>query len=192
MSPFLFSCIHAQNLGSRHWLPIGQTLHYRNRYSLSLILFQRTEGHIVVTDDFQFCGNDRRNRRRMRVAPCLKIGSIRRNAAGACPSRHAENQFWGNFVIKVIFCLRRLPGMSRGGFQQYWRKVHAPLVARHAGVLGIRRYVQSHTLDDPAFARIAATRGGASAYDGVAELWIEELGAPQSSERAAQAKLARR
>lgn len=94
-------------------------------------------------------------------------------------------------MIKVIFCLRRLPGMSRGEFQHYWRKVHAPLVARHADVLGIRRYVQSHTLDDPAFARIAATRGGASAYDGVAELWIEELSAPQSSERAAQAKLAR-
>lgn len=94
-------------------------------------------------------------------------------------------------MIKIIFCLRRLPNLSRNEFQEYWRNAHAPLVAAHADVLGIRRYVQSHTLDDPAFARLAALRGGASAYDGVAELWIEEFKQPHSSERAALEKQAR-
>lgn len=94
-------------------------------------------------------------------------------------------------MIKIIFCLRRLPGVSRSEFQDYWQQVHAPLVARHAQVLGIRRYVQSHTLDDPAFARLAASRGGAAAYDGVAELWVEEVATAQSSEQAAQARRAR-
>ena len=32
-------------------------------------------------------------------------------------------------MIKVVFCLRRQPHLSRQEFQHYWRTVHAPLVA---------------------------------------------------------------
>ncbi|HBQ49001.1 MAG TPA: EthD family reductase, partial [Hyphomonas atlantica] len=48
-------------------------------------------------------------------------------------------------MIKLTFCLRRLPHLSREEFQVYWREKHAPLVAKHAEVLGILRYVQNHT-----------------------------------------------
>ena len=49
-------------------------------------------------------------------------------------------------MFKMIYCLRRKPGLSRADFQRYWRDQHAPLVRRHAPSLGVRRYTQSHTV----------------------------------------------
>ena len=75
-------------------------------------------------------------------------------------------------MIKLIFCLRRKSGMSLAEFQDYWLNTHAPLVRSHAKTLRIRRYVQTHTLDDPATQQaIARARGAPEAFDGVAELW---------------------
>ena len=75
-------------------------------------------------------------------------------------------------MIRLTFVLRRKPGMARAEFQQYWREVHGPLVASHATDLGIHRYVQVHTLDDPINDQLADARGGMEpVYDGVAELW---------------------
>ena len=42
-------------------------------------------------------------------------------------------------MIKLVFCLRRLPHLSREEFQRYWREQHAPLVARHAETLRLAR-----------------------------------------------------
>ena len=86
-------------------------------------------------------------------------------------------------MIKLVFCLRRLPRLTREEFQRYWRETHAPLVRRHAGALGIRRYVQVHTLDDPLQDALRASRGGPQAYDGVAELWWESRDALQAGTR---------
>ncbi|MEQ8230679.1 MAG: EthD domain-containing protein [Gammaproteobacteria bacterium] len=75
-------------------------------------------------------------------------------------------------MIRLEFVLRRKPGMSRAEFQQYWRDVHGPLVARHSTTLAIHRYIQLHTLDDPINDALSAARGGMEPpYDGVAELW---------------------
>ena len=74
-------------------------------------------------------------------------------------------------MVKLVFCARRLPQLSRAEFQRYWREVHGPLVRRHAAALRIRRYVQVHTLDDPLQDALRAGRGGPEAFDGVAELW---------------------
>jgi uncharacterized protein (TIGR02118 family) len=74
-------------------------------------------------------------------------------------------------MLKLVFCLRRLPHLSRVEFQRYWRETHGPLVRRHAAALRVRRYVQVHTLDDPIQDALRASRGGPEAYDGVAELW---------------------
>jgi hypothetical protein len=35
-------------------------------------------------------------------------------------------------MVKIVFCLRRKPGLSREAFQEYWRTNHAPLVAERA------------------------------------------------------------
>lgn len=74
-------------------------------------------------------------------------------------------------MLKLAFCLRRLPDLSREEFQAYWKEHHAPLVARNAAALGILRYVQLHTLDDPLNAAFRAGRGGPEPFDGIAELW---------------------
>lgn len=78
-------------------------------------------------------------------------------------------------MIKLVFCLHRLPHLSRAEFQEYWRNVHGPLVVQQADALGIRRYVQSHALDDATFEKLAASRGGRQSYDGVAELWFDDV-----------------
>jgi len=76
-------------------------------------------------------------------------------------------------MVKLIFCLRRLPRLSRAEFQRYWLDVHGPLVRQHAAALRIHRYVQAHTLADPLNDALRATRGSDEAFDGVAELWWE-------------------
>lgn len=95
-------------------------------------------------------------------------------------------------MIKITFCLTRLPHLTREQFQTYWRETHAPLVADRAELLKIRRYVQSHSLPDVAFATLAASRAGPPAYDGVAELWwdrIEDLASDDPAAREAGLEL---
>ena len=76
-------------------------------------------------------------------------------------------------MVHLIFCLRRLPHLSRDQFQRYWREIHAPLVQRHAAALGIRRYVQAHTSAHPVADAAAGARQAPEPFDGVAELWFD-------------------
>ena len=78
-------------------------------------------------------------------------------------------------MIKLSFCLRRLPHLSREEFQRYWFDTHAPLVRKQAEALRIQRYVQTHTVLGDAADSLRASRGGPPAYDGVAELWWNSL-----------------
>jgi uncharacterized protein (TIGR02118 family) len=93
-------------------------------------------------------------------------------------------------MIKLTFCLVRLPHLSREAFQDYWLGTHGPLVKSVAGVLRIRRYLQLHSLDPSLSADIRASRGGPEQYDGVAELlWdsLDDLVANAGSEEAREA-----
>lgn len=79
-------------------------------------------------------------------------------------------------MIKLVFSLRRRPDLTRDAFQAYWRDQHAPLVARHADALRIRRYVQTHARASEIGAAQSAARGSeADVYDGQAELWWDSL-----------------
>jgi uncharacterized protein (TIGR02118 family) len=78
-------------------------------------------------------------------------------------------------MIKLTFCLKRLPSLSREAFQSYWHEKHAPLVTRHRDVLRIRRYVQFHSGSSEINDGIRATRHAPEMYDGVAELWWDSL-----------------
>jgi len=87
-------------------------------------------------------------------------------------------------MIKMIYCLRRLPHLSREEFQRYWRETHGPLVQKHADTLHIRRYIQVHTGYDLLNDNMRASHGGPEPYDGVAELWwdsLEDLSPPTPS-----------
>ena len=66
-------------------------------------------------------------------------------------------------MLKLMFCLRRLPTLSREQFQRYWLDVHGPLVRQHAAALRIHRYVQAHTLSDPLNEALQASRGAGEA-----------------------------
>jgi len=99
-------------------------------------------------------------------------------------------------MVKLIFCLRRRTDITEEEFHRYWREEHGPLVSRHAPALGIRRYVQLHTVGGPVNELLAATRHSPEAYDGVAELWFDDADALATSAgsdqgRAAAAELAR-
>lgn len=80
-------------------------------------------------------------------------------------------------MIKLTYCLHRKPEMSREEFQAYWRGTHAPLVKAAQQALGIRRYIQQHTVDSPIGAANNEGRGipygDGEDFDGVAELWFD-------------------
>ncbi|OYU35937.1 EthD domain-containing protein [Novosphingobium sp. PASSN1] len=95
-------------------------------------------------------------------------------------------------MIKLTFCLHRLPHLSRAEFQDYWLNTHGPLVASVRDALKIRRYVQLHSLPDAEEAPFATVRGAPGPYDGVAQLWwdsLEDLATDTPEARAAGALL---
>ena len=72
-------------------------------------------------------------------------------------------------LVKTIFQLKRKPGMSLGDFRKYWIDVHGPLVCK---LPGLRRYVQCHAVD-------AAYSYAEPKWDGVAQLWVDDVDAMQ-------------
>jgi uncharacterized protein (TIGR02118 family) len=98
-------------------------------------------------------------------------------------------------MIRLNFPLRRLPSLSRADFQKYWREQHGPLVASFARTLRIRRYVQSHTVDDPLYDGLRSARTGMhEPFDGIASLWWDSredllAGMTDDPARSAGAKL---
>lgn len=75
-------------------------------------------------------------------------------------------------MLKLTFCLHRLPSLSREEFQAYWYDNHAPLVTKHREALRIAKYTQTHAspLIELA-AGIQQSRGAPDQFDGVAELF---------------------
>jgi uncharacterized protein (TIGR02118 family) len=73
-------------------------------------------------------------------------------------------------MIKLCYCLRRRPDMTREQFSSYWHDVHAPI---GRAIPGLRRLVQVH----------ASTDGG---YDGIAELWFDDAAALEAARRSPQ------
>lgn len=80
-------------------------------------------------------------------------------------------------MLKMIICMKRKTGISRAQFDEHWRHHHASLVRHHAALLGIRKYVQTTPLPDPAV-QLALQQGRGSDsvdFDGCAELWWSDL-----------------
>ncbi|MGE3250380.1 MAG: EthD domain-containing protein [Hyphomonadaceae bacterium] len=93
-------------------------------------------------------------------------------------------------MIKLTYCLVRLPHLTREAFQDYWLNTHGPLVASVRETLRIKRYVQLHSLPPELSADIRASREGPEQYDGVAQLWWEsfdDLAASAADPRTAEA-----
>jgi len=78
-------------------------------------------------------------------------------------------------MVKLSFCMRKLPSLTRQQFQDYWHETHALLVTSHAEALGIRKYIQVHTRESEVNELLRASREAPEPYDGVAELWWDSL-----------------
>jgi len=71
-------------------------------------------------------------------------------------------------VIKSVSLLTRKPGMTHAQFVRHWVDVHAPLAR---GVPGLRRYVQSHIVEERMRPDIPSSD---VEVDGIAELWYDD------------------
>ncbi len=78
-------------------------------------------------------------------------------------------------MVKLIYCLRRLPNLSREEFQRYWRENHGPLVRSFKDTMRLRRYVQCHTFTFERLDSSQRSAGLPEPFDGVAELWWDRL-----------------
>jgi uncharacterized protein (TIGR02118 family) len=78
-------------------------------------------------------------------------------------------------MIKLVYLLRRKPGMSREEFRHYWEHVHGPGVPAAADLLHFRRYVQVHTIETPVDDIWRIGRSKDEPFDGVAECWWDDL-----------------
>jgi len=78
-------------------------------------------------------------------------------------------------MIKLVYCISKLPTLTQGEFSAYWQNVHGPIGAR---IPGLRKLVQSVTVGrsgdpDPDF-------------DGMAELWFDDWEALLRARRSAE------
>lgn len=84
-------------------------------------------------------------------------------------------------VIKLVGVLRRREDVPPDEFRRYWLEEHGPLVRSIVEAAGVKRYVQSHTLDTGLNAGIASGRAALAPFDGIVEVWfegsLEDLGA---------------
>lgn len=101
-----------------------------------------------------------------------------------------------NAVLKLTFCLRRLPALSHTEFCDYWLNKHGPLVRRLQPALGMARYVQVLRLDDALEETLGGgmrkARGAPASYDGIAELWWESEEAFRGGSRTREGRAAGR
>jgi uncharacterized protein (TIGR02118 family) len=68
-------------------------------------------------------------------------------------------------MIKLVYCISKKAGLTDREFFDYWQNIHGPIGAR---IPRLRRLVQSHRLTIPGDKR-------RSDYDGMAELWFDDL-----------------
>lgn len=95
-------------------------------------------------------------------------------------------------MLKLTFCLRRLPSLSLAEFHDYWLNRHGPLVRRLQPALGMVRYVQVHRLPGDLADGMRRVRAAPEPYDGVAELWWESEESFRTARRSPEAREAGR
>jgi len=83
-------------------------------------------------------------------------------------------------MVKIVYCISKKPGLSDAEFHRYWRDVHGPIAAR---IPSVRAYVQSHAIPRGSEIRPAD-------YDGVAELWFDDIEALLAAAASPQAMAA--
>ncbi len=78
-------------------------------------------------------------------------------------------------MIKFVYVVRKKKGITHAHFYKYWKENHGPLVRSCAQALRAKKYVQSHTLDNPVGEIGRQVRGTRPAYDGITEVWWDSV-----------------
>ena len=78
-------------------------------------------------------------------------------------------------MIKLVYCITHSPDLSLEQFSIYWHDIHGPIGRR---IPGLRRLVQSHPL--------VATPGQRMDFDGMAELWFDDVAALRTAQASAE------
>jgi uncharacterized protein (TIGR02118 family) len=79
------------------------------------------------------------------------------------------------------FCVRKRNDVSAEEFHDYWLNRHGPLVKSHRKSLCIKKYTQSHAGFTELGDMATGQRGMKPGYDGLAELWWENVDTLQSA-----------
>ncbi len=95
-------------------------------------------------------------------------------------------------MIKLVYCVRKRTDLSQEAFARYWLEQHGALVQSLAEALGARKYVQSHTVEPDMNEAILKSRGLSEPYDGITELWWDDLASYQATANSPAAREARR
>jgi uncharacterized protein (TIGR02118 family) len=75
-------------------------------------------------------------------------------------------------MIKWIGLIKRKPGITEQAFSKYWKDIHAAVVLKN--MPGVVRYIQNHRIKINEYD---------SAWDGIVELWFEDLESFRSMSR---------
>jgi len=76
--------------------------------------------------------------------------------------------------VRYLACINRKDGQSREDFKRYWLDKHVPLALRTPGLLGYRASVSVGSINGDSLEREVLD---AAPFDGVAEMWFENLAA---------------
>jgi uncharacterized protein (TIGR02118 family) len=81
-------------------------------------------------------------------------------------------------MIKVVYCVTKKAGLTDEEFFRYWENIHGPIGAR---IPRLRKLIQSHRL-------IVPGDGERHDYDGVAELWFDDMEALRAARQSPEWK----
>ena len=70
-------------------------------------------------------------------------------------------------MVKIIFLLKRKPGLTPAEFRQHYEEVHAPLVLNLSP--NIRRYVRNYITTN-----VIPTEAEESDFDCISEIWLDD------------------
>lgn len=82
-------------------------------------------------------------------------------------------------MIKVVYCIRKKPGMPEDEFFRHWKDVHGPIGAR---IPGVRKLVQTRRIVIPGDKYQPD-------FDGMAELWFDDVAALLRARQSAEWKI---
>ena len=80
-------------------------------------------------------------------------------------------------MVKAIFIVTKMPGLTLDEFFDHWQNVHGPLAKK---VSGVRRYVQNHAVPEAYGVKTTQT------HDGWAEMWFDDLASMQAARMSAE------